>query len=532
MKADRRSSHDRHAPPVIRPVPPRPPLSRQQHWMLGSALVLLLIVLLVLAFAVRQWQVDVTSPTTMPETAPTEPTALVFSQTEIQDLSAPAALERSGTLVVGLEQPISRINPLYAVGPGEHDAAALIFEPLLTFDTQGRPRNILADAYSFDRDTRQMTFQLRDDHFFRDGRPVQASDVSFTYQLLLAKSYDGQLRGLCPGITDVTADPDDSQRVIFTLQDWVDEPDLAWFTVGILKADHYAVDLGRVFELGQTTPEPEGSGAYELTRQDDDLTSLSLRPGFAGPVTRIEFHTLPSAEIYPALQQQAIDVAYVAWDERHKERVNNLPAYTWQTASATSAYGLVNRMAEGAEQLKTVDRQNAVLAVLAGQAPSEEQLAALDELAADGLQGYTYRDIDEPSSQAHATDAEAAVSRLTDLGIPVKLIPTDWPELASRVLEGRYDLLILPLPADEALPAGSALLSPRLVAAALKANEPLPGLADANTWLAASRPYAVLVHRRLQNLELNPLARPLSAQPLSWTDRLEQVKIISREENG
>ena len=496
--------------------------------MLGSALVLLLIVLLVLAFAVRQWQVDVTSPTTMPETAPTEPTALVFSQTEIQDLSAPAALERSGTLVVGLEQPISRINPLYAVGPGEHDAAALIFEPLLTFDTQGRPRNILADAYSFDRDTRQMTFQLRDDHFFRDGRPVQASDVSFTYQLLLAKSYDGQLRGLCSGITDVTADPDDSQRVIFTLQDWVDEPDLAWFTVGILKADHYAVDLGRVFELGQTTPEPEGSGAYELTRQDNDLTSLSLRPGFAGPVTRIEFHTLPSAEIYPALQQQAIDVAYVAWDERHKERVNNLPAYTWQTASATSAYGLVNRMAEGAEQLKTADLQNAVLSVLVGQTPSEAQLATLDELAADGLQCYTYRDIDEPSSLLQAADATSAVSRLTDLGIPVKLVPVDWPDLASRVLEGRYDLLVLPLPADEALPAGSSLLSPRLIAAALEANEQLPGLADANTWLAASRPYAVLVHRRLQNLELNPMAHPLAARPLSWTDRLEQVKIITR----
>ncbi|MDD2533227.1 MAG: hypothetical protein PHC86_00820 [Eubacteriales bacterium] len=530
MKSDPSQPENRHPIPSVRLVPARQPLNQTQHWLLGSAMIILLIILFVMAWAVRQWQSDVTSPTTALPAATIEPTPAMVAPEAVWELLQSEALARKNALVIGIDRPLTRINPLYAAGPGEQDAVALIFEPLMTLDSQGQPQLILAEHYDLNRATQQLIFTLKDDHFFRDGRVVSPADIAYTYNLLLADSYDGQLQGLCGGIQSVTINPDNEQEIRFQLDDWVIEPDWSWFTIGILKFDTDPVDITRVFDLGQQTPFPEGSGPYELTSQTESETHLALRAGYDGEISTVIFTTIASEHIYPALVAETIDMAYAVWDDRMKTRINALSAYTFMVGKQTSIYTLVNRVTEGATYLKTPDMQDAVLAVLAGQPLSDEAMTALDPLALADLTCYFYRGIDEPTRIANEANARAAISHLTDLGIQVTLTGIDWPDLASRTFEGRYDLMVMPLPANEALPDRAVLMNPLLIQRALTAQSTIPGLSDANALIGGYDEYILLAHRRLLNMNLSTMSKPLAALSLGWTQHLADAHYLKSEE--
>ncbi len=529
MKHDRHPRNQRSESPLLRPVPPRQPLSRMQHWLLGIAMVFLLLVLFILAIIVRQWQVDVTTPVPTTTEAPTKPAALDLSSAELSVLAEEDALARGSQLVAGIDQPIQRIHPLYASSPGELDSVSLIFESLVQLNPLGQVQMELAESFQYDPDHHLLTVTLAEGHLFSDGTAVTPQDAVWTYQLLLSPAYDGPLRGFCTGILSVSTDPENSRQIAFLLADWVGEPDMAWFTVGILKASDNQVDLERVFELGQSTPSPIGSGAYVLESIDQDTTVLTLRSGYDFAMKLIEFKTLASEDLFFAVSSQAIDVAYAVWDERLTSRLDDLKVYTFQKTAVQTSYLIVNRLSEGAEELKSERLQNTVLGILAGQKPSESDMQTLDELAKVTLKGYCYQGIDAYSQELNLSRTRDALKPLTDLGIQVDALATDWPDLASRALEGRFDLMILPRPANEVLPKDCVVLNTRLLTIAMQNQQPIVDLSTANTVPVAFQSYAVLAHQRLQHLILNPNARPLTVWPLSWTEQFNAVTFIPSE---
>lgn len=511
--------------PAVRLVPARPPLSRLSHGLLGSAMIVLLLVLFILALVIRQWQADVTAPSVAVTTASLEPVSFEISSPEVMSLALPGALERRGLIVAGVDQPVRQINPLYAVTPAELDACDLIFESLVQLDSDGQAQPELAAQYAFDPALRKIRFELAVDHTYPDGSAVTAQDVRWTYQLLLADSYDGPLRGFLSGIESVDIEPDTS-LISFTLADWVNEPDMAWFTVGILKADAYPADLERVFELGLKNPAPLGSGAFQWSESDDASTTLALRADRQGPIQTIQFNTLSSQAIFSALSEQTIDLAYVAWDAKLTSRLDDLPVYRFNKALQTSCYVLINRLSEGAELLKSAEQQNIVLSILAGQAIDDTMLIKLDEIASKSISCFYYQGIDELSAEQNKQQVIKAVQPLTDIGLKIAVTPADWPDLASRALEGRYDLMVLPRPANEVLPAGSKVINLRWAA-----QDPLEitGLSFSNVLSVQDQAYALLTHRRLENLNINPNQRPLSVWPLSWTCSLDQLTLLTPE---
>jgi hypothetical protein len=520
LKSARHAPEQNHPIPQVRLVPPRKPLSQAQHLLFGLALIMMLLILLILAFTVRQWQENFTQETTPLATVETDPLAAIMDDITTRAVLNPAAIARGGHLVVGIDEPITRINPLYAIGNGEHDAAALIFESLVQFDETMTPGLELADSFAFMPNEHQMVFKLRTDHFFRDGRAVEARDVAFTYKLLLANSYDGQLNGYFSAISSVKTDPTDPRQVIFQLADWVTKPDMAWFTVGILKSDAYSVDLARVYTLGLKTPPPEGSGPFELTAQTADKTTLTLRQGFAGEITVIDFQHIDSAEKFTLLKSGAIDIAYNTWDARLKERLDELPSYTWKKFNSTAAYALVNRTAGGSSVLQSTAQQDAVFAALDNLSPANIDPTVLSGLAASQLNCYFYRGIDDHGTAENRSIAEQAMQPLIQLGLPIDFVAADWPDLASRALEGRYDLMVIPTPANERLPATSVMLK--------QMDTGVP-IRSANTFVAAFKPQAILVSRRLKQVTLNEFSRPLSVSQLSWTDRVENIRYLKQD---
>lgn len=208
----------------------------------------------------------------MPETTQTTTAVMQDNAALMRDVPA-AAVARGNSLIVGVSDAFQVINPLFSTGEGENDAVSLIFESLLQPGTDGEPAGQLALSWDFNVETHELSFLLRNDHTFRDGRTVAVSDVIFTYQCLLADSYDGPLQGRFSSIQSVTAGPADNQ-VVFHLDSSIKAPDLNLFTIGILKSDYYSGDLSLVFKMDEDGLKPEGSGAYALTACTADRKSV------------------------------------------------------------------------------------------------------------------------------------------------------------------------------------------------------------------------------------------------------------------
>ncbi len=521
MKSDRPPHGVQPAPNGIRPVQPREPLTRLQHLYLGGALVAGLIILLVLAWTVRQWQVKTLS-------SPAPNTVQTQSGTPAQARSASgpapsaipeAALARGTHLMIGCTNRLEHINPLYLGSQDERDAASLLFESLLQIGPDGQPQFEIALEQVYDPASHRLTFRLRDDHFFNDGSVLTAADVAWTYQLILSGSYDGPLKPYLAAIDQVTAD--DLQQVTFQFKDWVTEPDPAWFTVGILHAKTYPADLDRVFELGQESPLPDGSGAYRLVELSDGRAMLELRPGFAGDITTIEFLPIDSTSQFDLLQSGAIDLTISTWNARTQERLDSLPGYGIQVFSATSAYVLVHLSEDGEGQLNQAELQVAVLAALSHQALDDEQRNRLAGLGQKSLTCPYYRGIDDASAAVYLQDARTALEPLASLGWEINYVPLDWPELASMALEERYDLMVIPTPADEKLPSDRVLLAGTDASQALAETIAFPG---------ASQERVLFYSQRLSQLTVNPHAFPLASSALGWTDRIENVRLTTMTE--
>ena len=96
----------------------------------------------------------------------------------------PEAQRRGGTLVVGAIGDIPDINPMTST---DHTANQIqqfvLFAPLLTYNEKFEPVPWLARSWEVNADTTELTFRLRNDVYWHDGRKTTAEDVKFSYDL-------------------------------------------------------------------------------------------------------------------------------------------------------------------------------------------------------------------------------------------------------------------------------------------------------------------------------------------------------------
>ncbi|HEX5724329.1 MAG TPA: ABC transporter substrate-binding protein, partial [Longimicrobiaceae bacterium] len=87
-----------------------------------------------------------------------------------------------GTAVVGVIGDIPDINPLTST---DHNANQLqqyvLFMPLIGYDERLEPAPWLARSWEVNGDTTELTFHLRNDVLWHDGRKTTAYDVKFSY---------------------------------------------------------------------------------------------------------------------------------------------------------------------------------------------------------------------------------------------------------------------------------------------------------------------------------------------------------------
>jgi len=171
-----------------------------------------------------------------------------------------------------------RLNPFLDIyNQPDHGVDQLIFNGLVRFDSRGIPQADLAESWGVSKDGTVYNFSLREDVFWHDGEPFDASDVMYTINVLQSQHglIPEDLRNFWSEI-EVVAHSD--QQIQFLLPEPF-APFLDYLTFGILP-EHILGSIGleemidHPFNLA-----PVGTGPFRFQRllvENDEIVGVVL----------------------------------------------------------------------------------------------------------------------------------------------------------------------------------------------------------------------------------------------------------------
>lgn len=170
-----------------------------------------------------------------------------------------AAPQRGGTITFGRAASVTSFDLNQQITANNAFAIDKVFEPLVSFDTEGRLIGWLAEDWSISDDQLTYTFTLRPGLSFSDGTPVTAHDARFSLQRHL------DLVGPLPLTAPITAlEATDERTLTITLASPYTPllSELSGFSNGIFPADFG----GRTEE--QFLAAPVGTGPWVVEEWD------------------------------------------------------------------------------------------------------------------------------------------------------------------------------------------------------------------------------------------------------------------------
>jgi peptide/nickel transport system substrate-binding protein len=202
--------------------------------------------------------------------------------------------------------PFDLANPLTQMG-----APSYVYEPLLQYDQLQVDQYYpwLASSWAFSSSGQTITFDLRPGVKWQDGRPLTASDVAYTFDLLKADpSLDAALTGGIPIVSAQAAGP---STFVLTLS----QPgysSLSAISRAPIVRDGYAAGSDPTTYVDRN---PDGTGPYYLARPSDATPSrvvLTARSGYwqtgEPAIDRLVFPAYrDAAAVLAALQSGALD---------------------------------------------------------------------------------------------------------------------------------------------------------------------------------------------------------------------------------
>lgn len=155
---------------------------------------------------------------------------------------------------------------------------SLIYEPLLQINPlTGETKYWLATGYNWSSDYKTLTFNIRQNVQWSDGKPFSASDVVYTYQLM--KQYPAlDANGVWSFLSNVTAP--NSHTVVMSLKS-VAVPELYFFTSVLIVPQHLWQNYSD--PANYTDPNPVGTGPFMLTGFSPSEIILSANPNYWQP---------------------------------------------------------------------------------------------------------------------------------------------------------------------------------------------------------------------------------------------------------
>ena len=257
---------------------PAESLARHLPWLLGMALIGILLLLSLLAFSTY-----------------TVATVLVP--------------DRGGVFREGVAGAPQYLSPIWCQGDDvDRDLCSLIYRGLTRIDKNGRVVPDLAASWTIDGDT-TYTFTLKPDQFWQDGRKVTAADVVFTVGVLQDPSLV-DTPGLPSFWRNVQVAQLDDLTVRFTLPQPL-APFLDYTTIGLLPKHRYESVPARQLVTQSMAPDPLGAGPMrvsELTATHLRLEPSTFYGGSTPYISSLEFEFFPDyASVLAAFEAGEID---------------------------------------------------------------------------------------------------------------------------------------------------------------------------------------------------------------------------------
>jgi peptide/nickel transport system substrate-binding protein len=222
----------------------------------------------------------------------------VFAAGSKEAPAAAASSKYSGTLVVGITEASGNFNPLYYSSAYDGYVVNLVFEGLIAMNFDGKYEmgEGAAESWAYSNDNKTITFKMKKNLVFSDGKPVTANDVVFTYQVLADPSYTGRYGS---AVVDMKGYDDyfNGKTTTFEGVVAVDDHTVQFNFAEALRVNfencgfailprHY---YGANFKVGDTatieamTSAPIGSGPYLVEKfQEKEFVSLTRNPNYAG----------------------------------------------------------------------------------------------------------------------------------------------------------------------------------------------------------------------------------------------------------
>ncbi len=241
------------------------------------------------------------------------------------------AKERSNskdTLSVSIYALRMSFLPIFYPTNREGQVGSLIFDPLYTNDKEGRlnvPR--LAESYKMSNQNKTITFNLRKDVKWSDGKSFTAKDVENTFLLLGDSSYDGNYtyvvdklmgyesfkNGKVKGFSGIKVI--DGYTIAFNFKEALVNNFDSVASFPIMPAHVYPYEKGKVWRLERLQDKMVlvGCGRYFFDRYDPEGSlELKANPNWYGgqvktPKLSIKSHS--GVDVFDGLEEGTIDIA-------------------------------------------------------------------------------------------------------------------------------------------------------------------------------------------------------------------------------
>jgi peptide/nickel transport system substrate-binding protein len=221
---------------------------------------------------------------------------------------------KGDTFVTSSIGNVSALIPNIANDGASHEVGGQIYTGLVTFDKNLQTVPDLAESWTFSDDCRRVTFRLRDNARWHDGKPFTAEDVVFTHAAMVHPKTPTAYRGDFEQVETIEAP--DARTVAVTYKTPYAKALQSW-SMYMLPKHLLAtyVEEGRLREAPQNRTAPVGTGPYRFKEwKSGEKVVLTANPDFyerGRPyISRLVYRIIPSqATVFLELKAKGVDSA-------------------------------------------------------------------------------------------------------------------------------------------------------------------------------------------------------------------------------
>jgi peptide/nickel transport system substrate-binding protein len=220
--------------------------------------------------------------------------------------SAPSGKPSSSKpFVIANTSSVQKLDPQVATNFIDEKALALVYEPLVTLDSNLKVVPDLATSWSFSADSKTLTFHLRHGVHFDDGSLLTSADVKASLERVLNPKTGAAAASFISTVKSIATPSPDTAVLKLAHPDFSILYGLSFINLAILPA--------KAIAAGTIATHPDGTGPYKFVSwSPGNSLTLAKNPKYWGPTPSIDqiiFRAIPNEQsIASALQAGTVQM--------------------------------------------------------------------------------------------------------------------------------------------------------------------------------------------------------------------------------